>query len=71
MLTEEELTNAFKVFDKDHKGSINAIDTQDLLAKVGYDITPLEAYQIVAEADRSGAGEVSYSDFVAKVLNNQ
>eukprot|EP00932_Pfiesteria_piscicida_P014049 SRR837773.25740.p1 GENE.SRR837773.25740~~SRR837773.25740.p1 ORF type:complete len:208 (-),score=86.53 SRR837773.25740:31-600(-) len=71
MLTEEELTNAFKIFDKDQSGSIDAIEMQDLMKKLGYDVTPLEAHQIINEADDDGSGEVSYSEFVNKVLNNQ
>jgi len=71
MLTEDELINAFKIFDKDQSGSIDAIEMQELMGKLGFPVTPLEAHAIIAEADDDNSGEVSYSEFVSKVLNNQ
>merc|ERR1719313_1958392 len=68
MLTEDELTSAFKIFDRDKSGTIDAIELRDVLVKLGFPITPLEAYNMLAEADDSGDGEVSYSEFVEKIL---
>mmetsp|Transcript_134491 Transcript_134491/g.287747 ORF Transcript_134491/g.287747 Transcript_134491/m.287747 type:complete len:189 (+) Transcript_134491:65-631(+) len=71
MLTEEELVNAFKIFDKDQSGSIDAIEMQDLMHKLGFECTPMEGQAIIAEADDDDSGEVSYGEFVQKVLANQ
>merc|ERR1719313_1420401 len=68
MLTENELTDAFKIFDRDKSGTIDAIELRDVLVKLGFPITPLEAHNMLAEADDSGDGEVSYSEFVEKIL---
>jgi calmodulin len=68
MLTEEELTNAFKIFDRDKSGTIDAVELRDVLLKLGFEITPMEAYNMLAEADDSGDGEVSYGEFVEKIL---
>mmetsp|Transcript_34539 Transcript_34539/g.88612 ORF Transcript_34539/g.88612 Transcript_34539/m.88612 type:complete len:186 (-) Transcript_34539:108-665(-) len=71
MLTEDELTNAFKIFDTDKSGSIDAVEMQELLQKMGFNITPLEAHAVLAEADDDNSGEVTYNEFVTKILQNQ
>merc|ERR1712032_1054378 len=71
MMTEDELTNAFKIFDKDHSGSIDAIEMQSLMKTLGFPVSPLEAQAIIAEADDDDSGEVTYNEFVSKVLQNQ
>uniref|UniRef100_A0A7S2C0Y5 Calmodulin n=1 Tax=Alexandrium andersonii TaxID=327968 RepID=A0A7S2C0Y5_9DINO len=71
MLTENELINAFKIFDKDQSGSIDAIEMQDLMNKLGFKVSPLEAHELICEADDDQSGEVTYSEFVTKILENQ
>jgi len=68
MLTEDELTNAFMIFDRDKSGTIDAIELRDVLVKLGFPITPMEAWNMLSEADDSGDGEVSYAEFVEKIL---
>jgi calmodulin len=67
-LTDSQLTNAFKIFDKDKSGTIDAIELKDVLEKLGFPITAMEAHDMLAEADDSGDGEVSYSEFVTKIM---
>merc|ERR1712190_592973 len=71
MMTEDELINAFKIFDKDHSGSIDAIEMQSLMKTLGFPCTAMEAHSIIAEADDDNSGEVTYNEFVNKVLRNQ
>jgi len=71
MVTEQELVNAFKIFDKDHSGSIDAIEMQELMKTLGFEISALEAHAMISEADDDDSGEVSYGEFVGKVLNSQ
>ncbi|CAK0911910.1 unnamed protein product, partial [Prorocentrum cordatum] len=71
MVTEDELVNAFKIFDKDRSGSIDAIEMQDLMKKLGFPMSPLEAHAMISEADDDDSGEVGYSEFVNKILNSQ
>jgi len=68
MLTEDELSNAFKIFDRDKSGTIDSLELRDVLLKLGFPVTPLEAYNMLAEADDSGDAELSYSEFVEKIL---
>ncbi|CAE7826488.1 unnamed protein product [Symbiodinium sp. CCMP2456] len=42
MITEDELVNAFKIFDKDKSGTIDAIELQDVLCKLGFEVNPLQ-----------------------------
>eukprot|EP00927_Polykrikos_kofoidii_P063101 TRINITY_DN57924_c0_g1_i1.p1 TRINITY_DN57924_c0_g1~~TRINITY_DN57924_c0_g1_i1.p1 ORF type:complete len:228 (-),score=52.33 TRINITY_DN57924_c0_g1_i1:54-737(-) len=71
MITEDELCNAFKIFDKDGSGSVDAIELQDVLKKLGFPINALEAQKMIAEADDDGSGEVTFSEFVSKIMKNQ
>mmetsp|Transcript_16941 Transcript_16941/g.53211 ORF Transcript_16941/g.53211 Transcript_16941/m.53211 type:complete len:203 (+) Transcript_16941:55-663(+) len=71
MLTENELINAFKIFDRDQSGSIDAIEMQELMTKLGFKITPLEAHALIEEADDDKSGEVTYGEFVNKILEQQ
>mmetsp|Transcript_9760 Transcript_9760/g.17229 ORF Transcript_9760/g.17229 Transcript_9760/m.17229 type:complete len:185 (+) Transcript_9760:68-622(+) len=66
--TEDELTQAFTIFDRDKSGSIDAVELRDVLKKLGFPITPLEAHSMIAEADDDGSGEVTYTEFVTKIL---
>eukprot|EP00931_Biecheleriopsis_adriatica_P109331 TRINITY_DN8358_c0_g2_i1.p1 TRINITY_DN8358_c0_g2~~TRINITY_DN8358_c0_g2_i1.p1 ORF type:complete len:187 (-),score=47.06 TRINITY_DN8358_c0_g2_i1:147-707(-) len=68
VLTEDELVNAFKIFDKDKSGSIDAIELQDVLKKLGFDVSPLQAEEMIQEADNDGSGECGYREFVSKIL---
>merc|ERR1712151_332198 len=51
VLTEDELVEAFKIFDRDQSGSIDAVELQDVLTKLGFKITSLEAEKMILEAD--------------------
>mmetsp|Transcript_137568 Transcript_137568/g.343283 ORF Transcript_137568/g.343283 Transcript_137568/m.343283 type:complete len:185 (+) Transcript_137568:85-639(+) len=71
LLTEDELINAFKVFDKDQSGSIDAIEMQALMKALNINITALEAHGIIDQADDDKSGEVTFNEFVGKVLDSQ
>eukprot|EP00929_Paragymnodinium_shiwhaense_P055564 TRINITY_DN2783_c0_g1_i1.p2 TRINITY_DN2783_c0_g1~~TRINITY_DN2783_c0_g1_i1.p2 ORF type:complete len:194 (-),score=71.74 TRINITY_DN2783_c0_g1_i1:204-785(-) len=71
MMTEEELVNAFKLFDKDGSGSIDAIELRDVLTKLGFAVGMLDAQKMIDEADETGTGEVTFGEFVGKIMKNQ
>eukprot|EP00415_Alexandrium_ostenfeldii_P000224 UN0224 len=71
MLTENELINAFKIFDRDQSGSIDAIEMQELMTKLGFNVSALEAHALIQEADDDKSGEVTYFEFVNKILEQQ
>ncbi|XP_073105606.1 calmodulin-2 isoform X2 [Elaeis guineensis] len=55
--SEEELREAFKVFDKDQNGFISAANPTDE-----------EINEMIREADIDGDGQVNYDDFVMMML---
>eukprot|EP00913_Durusdinium_trenchii_P000801 g748.t1 len=90
MITEDELVNAFKIFDKDSpllldsntkeegksnqescrtavvkdkSGTIDAIELQDVLCKLGFNVNPLQAEEMIQAADDDGSGECEYGEF--------
>ncbi|CAE8727328.1 unnamed protein product [Polarella glacialis] len=71
MITEDELTNAFKIFDKNKSGTIDAIELQDVLKKLGFGIDMLQAEAMIREADADESGDVGYGEFVRKIIENQ
>mmetsp|Transcript_39838 Transcript_39838/g.71628 ORF Transcript_39838/g.71628 Transcript_39838/m.71628 type:complete len:170 (-) Transcript_39838:60-569(-) len=71
MVTEDELVNAFKIFDKDKSGTIDAIELQDVLNKLGFEVTALEANTMISEADEDDSGDVGYREFISKIIQNQ
>ncbi|MCE0481384.1 calmodulin-like 3 [Datura stramonium] len=61
---EEELKEAFKVFDKDQNGYISANDLRHVMINLGEKLTDEEAEQMIKEADLDGDGQVNFDEFV-------
>ncbi|CAN6462965.1 unnamed protein product [Victoria cruziana] len=61
---EEELKEAFKVFDKDQNGYISAEELRNVMINLGEKLTDEEARQMISEADTDGDGLVNYEEFV-------
>ena len=67
-LTEMQLNEfheAFKVFDVDGGGSIDATELSKLMASVGQVPTDEELAEMIRIADADGSGEVDFYEFVA------
>lgn len=56
--TEEELKNAFKVFDKDGSGTISAIELRSVLSHLGENLTDDELDEMLKMADKNGDGNI-------------
>ncbi|KAK8661438.1 hypothetical protein V6N13_091042 [Hibiscus sabdariffa] len=61
---EEELKEAFKVFDNDQNGYISANELRYVMINLGEKLTDEEVEQMIKEADLDGDGQVNYDDFV-------
>ncbi|KAK4107130.1 EF-hand [Canariomyces notabilis] len=61
--TEEELINAFKVFDKDGSGTISSEELRNVLKSLGENLTDAELDEMVKLADRDGDGHIDYKEF--------
>ena len=58
--TEEELKEAFRVYDKDGKGLISASDIRRVMLNVGENITDEEVDDMIREADIDGDKHINF-----------
>ncbi|KAI0551337.1 calmodulin [Xylaria curta] len=61
---EEELRQAFKVFDRDNSGSISPEELRSVMASIGEKVTDEEVDEMIREADQDGDGRIDYNEFV-------
>ncbi len=70
-MREENLRNAFMMFDKDNSGKIDASEVQELLGgdqfkdKVNMD----DVQKCIQEVDVNGDGEIDFEEFLAMMRN--
>ncbi|PAN21804.1 hypothetical protein PAHAL_3G489700 [Panicum hallii] len=65
---DEELREAFKVFDKDQNGYISAAELRHVMINLGEKLTDEEVEQMIREADLDGDGQVNYDEFVRMMM---
>jgi len=61
---EQELREAFKVFDTDGSGKISSGELKKVMHNLGEKLTDEEIAEMIREADADGDGEVDYNEFV-------
>ena len=57
----EDIREAFRIFDKDGNGLINAADLRHILTHLGEKLTQEEVDEMIREADITGEGQVNYN----------
>ena len=65
---EDEIRDAFRVFDREGNGFISVIDLKDVLGKIGEKLSPDEVEELIGEADIDGDGNIYYDEFVAMIF---
>eukprot|EP01087_Luapelamoeba_hula_P016063 TRINITY_DN4900_c0_g1_i1.p1 TRINITY_DN4900_c0_g1~~TRINITY_DN4900_c0_g1_i1.p1 ORF type:complete len:168 (-),score=45.36 TRINITY_DN4900_c0_g1_i1:73-552(-) len=61
---EDELREAFKVFDTDGNGFISPQELREVMLGLGEKLTDGEVDEMIKEADSNGDGQVDYAEFV-------
>jgi len=65
---EEEMLEAFRVFDTDGNGSITADELRQIFVNLGEKLTEEEIADMIEEADTDGDGEINYQEFVTMMF---
>ena len=68
--SEEELIEAFKIFDRDGNGLISNVELQHVMTSLGENVTMDEVDEMIKEADLDGDGYINYEEFVKMIMNN-
>lgn len=68
-VAERELTEAFRVFDRDGKGTIPTAELRHIVTSLGEKLSDDEADQMMREADPLKTGLVDYASFIKKMLS--
>merc|ERR1719361_684847 len=68
--SEEEIKEAFKVFDKDGNGYISAAELRHVMTNLGEKLTDEEVDEMIREADIDGDGQVNYEEFVTMMTSS-
>merc|ERR1712234_32265 len=60
---EDEIREAFKVFDGDGNGYINRQELAVVMMNIGEKLTSEEIQEMIDEADIDGDGQINYEEF--------
>jgi len=66
---EQDLIEAFQVFDKDGKGYISVMELRNILLNLGEKLTDSEVEDMLRRAAITGDGSVDYTAFVRSMIN--
>ena len=59
--SEDEIREAFKVFDRDNNGFISAAELRHVMTSIGEKLTDDEVDEMIREADQDGDGRIDCS----------
>ena len=65
-----EIKEAFKIFDRDGNGYIDAKELKHVVTRMGHVLTAAEADEFMKEADLDGDGKLDYNEFMKMMLES-
>ncbi|PLB53972.1 calmodulin [Aspergillus steynii IBT 23096] len=65
---EEDISEAFKVFDRDDDGFISPEELRQVMISIGEKLTDGEIAEIIREVDRDGDGCIGYDEFLQLMM---
>ena len=68
-VTEEDLIEGFKVFDKDGNGFISTKEIRHVMIGLGEIFTDQEVDDMIRESDLDRDGQINYAEFVKMMLS--
>ena len=66
---EEELIEAFRVFDKDGNGLITQAELRHVMINLGEKLTDEETDEMIREADPNEDGKINYEEFYKMMMS--
>ena len=66
--TEEELIEAFNVFDREGNGLISAAELRHVITNLGKKLTDEKVDEMIREADIDGDGQINYKEFLRMMM---
>ena len=68
---DEELIEAFKVFDRDGSGMISAAELRHVMTNYGEKLTDEDVDEMIVDADVDHDGNINYVEFVRYTSENR
>merc|ERR1712241_1331288 len=65
---EDEIREAFRMFDEEGNGFITSGDLAEIMTSIGDVLSFEEADELIAEADVDGDGNINYEEFVGTIF---
>ena len=65
---DQDLKNAWRVFDKEGKGFITTSELKHVLGSIGEALSPQELEDLIKEADPQASGKVKLDEFMRMML---